>query len=357
MTGIRGIAALWVMIFHAQQYICKPLGWPFLVNIRFVTNGWRGVDLFFMLSGFVLMYAHGREFHEIRKGPMTRFARLRFTRVYPLNAVVTLLIGVLVILQPGFVAWARSRVEPSFFSPGAFVRTMFLANRWFLPGGSAWNGPTWSLSLEILGYLLFPWLAFCAVRISNRWLLAGISALCLLGTAVILKVTHHEPATIDQMAFLRMASCFATGIALFRLWALAGESAKRWARWITAGSALAIVILCSVSFAGPSINFCFASLLYGLAFQQGIVNTVLSSRVVVFLGEISFPLYLTHFVPVLWLKYYLRFQDPPYSHIQVWISLLCWAIACIVIATVLHYAVENPFHAWGRRWAGERVTQ
>lgn len=357
MTGIRGIAAVWVMMFHAQQYVCKPLGMSHLVNVRLITNGWRGVDLFFMLSGFVLMYAHGNEFREIRKQPLIRFARLRFTRVYPLNSVVTLLIAILVVLEPGFVAWTRSRLSPTSFSLESFVRTMFLATRWFIPGSSGWNGPTWSLSLEILGYLMFPWLAFCAIRIASKWLLAGLSTLFLLGAAVILKLAHHEPAAIDQFAFVRMASCFATGIALFRLWALAGESAKKWARWITAGSAVAILILCSVSLAGPMVNICFASLLYGLAFQQGIVNSLLASRVVVFLGEISFPLYLAHFVPVLWLRYYLHSQSATYSNIDIVLWLFGWAVGCIAIATILHYAVEVPFHRWGRRWAGERVVQ
>jgi peptidoglycan/LPS O-acetylase OafA/YrhL len=357
MTGIRGIAALWVMIFHAQQYVCKPLGMPYLVNIRLITNGWRGVDLFFMLSGFVLMYAHGTEFRQIRKQPLIRFARLRFTRVYPLNAVVTLLIGIPVLLVPAFVAWARSRLSPTSFSLESFVRTMFLATRWFIPGSGGWNGPTWSLSLEVLGYVMFPWLAFCAIRITNKWLLIALPTLLLLGAAVILKITNNAPATIEQIAIVRMASCFATGIALYRLWALAGESEKNRARWITAGSAVAILILCSVSFVGPMINFCFAALLYGLAFQRGIINSFLASRVVVFLGEISFPLYLAHFVPLLWLRYYLHSQSVNYSNIEILAWLLAWAVGCIVVATLLHYFVEAPFHKWGRRWAGERVAQ
>ena len=82
-----------------------------------------------------------------------------------------------------------------------------------------------------------------------------------------------------------------------------------------------------------------------------------ASRVVVFLGEISFPLYLVHFVPVLWLQYFLHVHGSTYSHAQVWVALLCWTGGCIAVATLLHYFVENPFHAWGRRWAGERVPQ
>jgi len=308
-----------------------------------------------MLSGFVLMYAHGKEFFEIRKGALIRFARLRFTRVYPLNAVVALLIGVLVLVQPGFVAWARIYHQPTDYTVGSFVRTMLLATRWFLPGSGDWNGPVWSLSLEVLGYMAFPFLAFCALRVSQKWLLILLPSLSFVAAYAILELSHQPQWTIGQLADVRMASCFATGIAIFRLWTLAGESAAKWAGWITAVSAAGVLILCSISHGGILINFCFAALLYGLAFQHGIVNKLLASRVAVFLGEISFPLYLTHVVPLLWLWYFLPANTS--SPLQRQASLICWAAGCMVVATLLHYFVEKPFHSMGRRWAGARVPQ
>src|SRR5580700_199946 len=165
MTGIRGAAAVWVMLFHAHLDAGRFFGLPFLEKITLLGNGWHGVDLFFILSGFILMYAHERDFFEIRKSALIRFARLRFTRVYPLNAVVTSLIGVLVLLSPGFVAWYRSAYGALYFSTGGFLRTLFLATRWFLPPVGEWNMPVWSLSLEVLGYIMFPFLAFRALRI------------------------------------------------------------------------------------------------------------------------------------------------------------------------------------------------
>jgi peptidoglycan/LPS O-acetylase OafA/YrhL len=356
MTGIRGVAAVWVMLFHAQQYICVPAHMQVITRIRILTNGWRAVDLFFILSGFVLMYAHGKEFHTIRRGPLVRFARLRFTRVYPLNAAVASLVGIVVLLQPGFVAW-RQLSHPNDFSVQAFVRTMLLANRWFIPDKGEWNAPVWSLSLEVLGYLLFPLLAYCALRIARRWMLISIPSLLLLGAAAVMYAAHTPPSNVQQMAFVRMLSCFVTGMSVCKLWSVADSFAERWAAWIATGSVAALLIVCSLTFGGVLINFCFAALLYGLAFQKGVVNALLSSRVVVFLGEISFPLYLVHFVPVLWLQYFLRTTGSAYSHGQIWLAMGCWAIVCIALATLLHYLVEKPFHAWGRRWAGERVAQ
>lgn len=147
MTGIRGIAAVWVMLFHAGQDAGKIFALPLLERIPEMWYGCLGVDLFFMLSGFILMYAHGRDFHVLRKHSLIRFARLRFTRIYPLNAVVLLLIAAFVAFQPGYVAWARSPAGgtvyggSSAFTAWAFVRTLFLATRWFLPGIGEWNQP------------------------------------------------------------------------------------------------------------------------------------------------------------------------------------------------------------------------
>jgi peptidoglycan/LPS O-acetylase OafA/YrhL len=355
MTGIRGCAALWVMLFHAHQNADRFYNWPLLQRNWFLGNGWQGVDLFFMLSGFILMYAHGLDFCKISKGPLIRFARLRFTRVYPLNAVVLFLVAILVALQPGFVAWLRSANNPSDCSLGAFVRTLFLATRWFLPGQGDWNGPVWSLSLEVLAYVMFPFLAFCALRAARKWQFIGIAFLSLAGSIVILRARHYAYDDTGQVAIVRMAACFVTGIAILRLAALSAESASKWAGWMTAISAAGILVAGSLPGGGILLNFFFAVLLYGLTFQRGVINKMLSGRVAVFLGEISFPLYLVHFMPLTWIKYEVLTNGAVYSAEWRHIALLCWFIGSLMLASILHYFVEKPVHALGRRWAGARV--
>ena len=358
LTGIRGMAALWVMLYHAQQNSCVIFNLPLLHKIPEIRSGWRGVDLFFMLSGFILMYAHGADFHVIRKKSLFRFTWQRFLRVYPLNTVVLLLIAVLVAFQPGFIAWQRLTFEASDFTLVAFLRTLFLATRWFLPGSGDWNQPVWFLSLEILAYIIFPWLAFCALRIARKWQFIGLAALCLAGSFAILDANQVAFSNcIGQIAVVRMVSCFAAGMAIQRLWALDTESAKKWAGWITAAAVAGILIADLLPRGGLAFNFLFASLLYGLAFQQGAINRLLSSRSMVFFGKISFPLYLIHVIPLLWLRYFLQANGAAYTSLQKLAALACWAMGCILAATLLHFFVEKPLHALGRKWAGERVPQ
>jgi peptidoglycan/LPS O-acetylase OafA/YrhL len=366
LTGIRGVAAMWVLLFHAAQGAGTIFALPLLERIPDIWYGCLGVDLFFMLSGFILMYAHGRDFYVFRKDSLIRFARLRISRVYPLNAVVLLLIAAFVAFQPGYVVWARSSEGifvyggRSAFTAGAFVRTLLLANRWFLPWAGEWNQPVWSLSLEVLGYLLFPFMAFYALRISRPWVLVALASLCLTGTYVIL--THFAfQCEIGQLAVVRMLACFVTGVAVFRLYKLTPVFGTRFATLITTLAALGIVARDMPPFrhietkGNIQFGFLFAALLYGLAFEQGYVCKLLSSRFMVFLGEISFPLYLAHVTPLLWLRYFMQTNGRRFSPAEKSASLLCWAIGCIVLATLLHYFVEKPCHAWGRRWAGERV--
>ena len=358
LTGIRGMAALWVMLYHAQQNSCVIFSLPRLGRIPVINSGWRGVDLFFMLSGFILMYVHEPDFYVIRKQSLFRFTWQRFLRIYPLNAVVLLLITVLVAFQPGFVAWQRLTFEASDFTLVAFLRTLFLATRWFLPGSGDWNQPVWALSLEILGYVIFPWLAFCALRVVRKWQLIALASLCLAGSFAVLAAMHLDLGNcIDQIAVVRMVSCFVAGMAIQRLWAMDTESARKWAGWITAASAAGLFIAALLPSGGVAFNFLFASLLYGLAFQQGAVNKLLSSRCMMFFGKISFPLYLTHVIPLLWLRYFLQANGAAYSPLQKSAALICWAIGCILAAALLHSFVEKPFHALGRQWAGERVPQ
>jgi peptidoglycan/LPS O-acetylase OafA/YrhL len=354
MTGIRGIAAVWVMLYHAQLGAGRYYNLPFLQKVPDLGSGWRGVDLFFMLSGFILMYAHERDFHVIRKANLIRFARLRFFRVYPLNAVVLLLIAVFVAFQPGFVAWSRVS-EPGDFSRGAFVRTLFLATRWFLHRRGEWNQPVWSLSLEVLGYAMFPFVAYFVVRVARIWQLIAMAFLSLFTSFVFLELKGRA-ITIEQIAVVRMLACFLAGIAVFRIWTLTAESApKKWAAWVSALSAVGILVAGWSTWGGGAVNFLFASLLYGLAFKRGVVNVLLSSRLAMFLGNISFPLYLTHVVPLLWLHYFMLLNGARLSTFQKSAALMCWAIGCFSMATLLHHFVENPFHELGRRWAGARV--
>ncbi len=84
LTGLRGIVALWVVLFHLVQYF--PI-----IDFPIIKAGWLGVDFFFVLSGFVLAYNYYHWFSDkVELKSYKKFIWLRIARIYPVH-IITLL--------------------------------------------------------------------------------------------------------------------------------------------------------------------------------------------------------------------------------------------------------------------------
>jgi len=150
------------------------------------SGGSAAVTFFFVLSGFVLTYAHaGANEQRGSNVDALRFWRMRFARLAPAYYLGLLL------TMPIIVDYVSNHTP----SPVAFVAPalvlMFL-QAWWAPVAPIWNFPAWSLSVECLFYALFPWLA----RVSARW-----SRTTLFAVSYTLIVA----ATIYRADFLKLA--------------------------------------------------------------------------------------------------------------------------------------------------------
>jgi peptidoglycan/LPS O-acetylase OafA/YrhL len=350
LTGIRGFAALWVLLFHVQL-AARVFGLHWLIDLRLLRDGWIGVDLFFMLSGFVLMHTHAATFRSITAKNLRDFAWLRFFRIYPLATVVLLLIVVLVAFDPGFAVWYRQTDSPNSLTFVPFLKTLLLATRWFPPFHGDWNQPVWSLSVEIIGYCAFPWLAFWLTRLSRTWPLILLAIAGIAAPIVPVVLSSNLPnGDVFEWAILRMAGCFTAGIALYRLWRLWPALPPR---WVAAGALAAVGAILALAFTpfGVLLDFPFAALIFLLAYQKGVVNRLLASRVALFFGGISFPLYLLHVMPLKWLSYVVETQGLAAPIADA--ALLALLGGLVGLAYVLHRLIETPTHRWARR----RVAQ
>src|SRR5258705_5569923 len=88
LTGLRGVAAFWVVLFHMEWGSSIPI----------IEKGYLGVDVFFILSGFVLMHVYAG--FETTDFDYVRFIKARIARIYPLHIFALLLLAVLVICFP-----------------------------------------------------------------------------------------------------------------------------------------------------------------------------------------------------------------------------------------------------------------
>ena len=281
LDGMRGLAAIAVVIFHFDN-----------LGITTIKGGYLAVDFFFILSGFVLAVAYEQKFLNNRIGVLD-FALLRLIRLYPLYAIGTLF-G-LIALACG-IPLGMPALTPGQFTAAALTGLAMLPDPWSVLSLYPANPPAWSLMFELIVNMVF---AVLLVRLRSRYLLVG----CLICFALYaLKLQHawvRAPyANLgpywDQFVggLLRVTGGFTAGMLLKRV----SDPSKRRIDW---RSFPAIAVLLATLALEPSLATDILAL--GVIFP---VVIWLGSRFELparcrhgceVLGDISYPLYATHF--------------------------------------------------------------
>ncbi len=186
---LRGIAAYAVLVFHYPHLLSLTHGQhttdelPWFVGLGVIYRyGWLAVDLFFCLSGFVFFWLYARPIADGRQTSLD-FAVRRFSRVYPLHIILLIFVALGQLIFFG--------VKHSWFvyqNNGflAFLENISLTNGWPPVNAESFNGPSWSLSVEIFLYMLFYVLA--RARLISA--LPGAAAMIAAG----LVVNHFDHA-------------------------------------------------------------------------------------------------------------------------------------------------------------------
>lgn len=182
LDALRGVAALSVVFWHWQHFFVGhslDIAWreavPFhdLLSVLY-QKGWLAVDLFFSLSGFVFFWLYSE---SVAKGTITgrHFALLRFSRLYPLHIATLLFVAAGQQIYSGLIG--RYFVYSYNDVWHLFLNLLFISS-WGLERGYSFNGPIWSVSVEILLYALF--FIFCRLMPIRLSLLLIVSFLGFL---------------------------------------------------------------------------------------------------------------------------------------------------------------------------------
>lgn len=352
LTGVRGLAALWVALFHGVGSWSMERTFP-VVIANIVGCGWLAVDLFFVLSGYVISYVHQRDFLGLSASECLRFLKLRISRIYPAHGAVALLwlpviVGAAVLL-PGIVSAGVAKQ----FNARTLLFALTLLNGWGIPGSTGWNLPSWSVGSEWFAYLTFPLIAVVANRLRSAAAFVAIGAATMAITLTLAFLigggSHYmlpEQWTLVRVESEFLLGCCAFGVARY-------SPANRLYDLLCAGAGLTVIGVAAIGAPGLQVAtmiVAFAALILGLAKSKR-VGSLLGGRLLVYLGEISYSLYLIHGLVLLLLRTALShgLRGVRLGAVASLGVLSLYVCAIVLAAHVLYMYVENPARRYLRR--------
>lgn len=356
IEGLRGVAALLVALFHAYVYN-RWGGFP--AHSKVLQHAWLFVDLFFVISGFVMATVYS----ERLETPRSAWAYMvrRFYRLYPLHvvttaaallAVVAVQTAKLVLANLGITVGAEPPFGVKFFDLGLLVAEMLLLQGLGIIRMELHNYPSWSISVEFWLYALFA-LMTLVLRSRRVRIVASavIVALCVAWFVVYWSYAAVELRTLDTRGMPRGMLSFFQGVLLYYLFRHFGGALARSGRALgvaqVATVLLALWLVARQDVLGAwqlVIPFVFALLVFLILPDRGLVATLLQTRPMQWLGVHSYSIYLTH-VPVLTVLSWPGQAVPePAKHA---IGLLY--VAGVFAVSVLTYRyIEKPWRDRGK---------
>lgn len=356
LDGVRGLAILLVLVWH---YVVDQTWGSWIARAGALT--WSGVDLFFVLSGFLLgsiliRHRGGERFYAA-------FYTRRVCRIVPLYALLLLLYVVI-------DAWVKDPANQGhawlFGNPMPFwsyaTLTQNLAMSFANTSGAHFLGITWSLAVEEQFYLILPLLIAVAPPRTLPWLLAA-----LIGLAPVLRALAEAyrvdafvlmPTRMDSLLGGVLLACL-LGEPSTRAWF---EARTRFLKWLLAIFVVGFGILTLERRSLGVLDHSWLAGLYTVLIAivvvepSGTISRSLRARWLVGLGVVSYGVYLFH-QAVSGLLHSAVFQRPPSidSIASAMLTLLALAVT-VAVAVATRYAIEAPIIALGRRVAFREAT-
>ena len=340
-NGLRGVAAWWVVLYHFDAVVPLPNVFRGIVH-----DGALAVDIFFVLSGFVIALSYTRVFAErARLRDWLWFIGIRLARIYPLHIAMLLAYAAIPLALS-----VTDRPPSRLYDGSYFIQSLVLVQNWGFAEQLAWNPPAWSISAELLFYVVFPVLTLCLVPFGRTKLglliavgIIGLGLFCL-GLAV-----GSLRADISRVGAVRCVLECALGMCAF--YATKGVSPSRWMSYSALAAAAVLISFYAVGLAPDYavLPYAFALILCGLIDPKLPLSRLLSFRPLLWLGTVSFSTYMVHYFIRDWFKLLLV------GHIPDWLLMVTYILTVALASAMLYKFVEVPGRKAGRRLA-ERVA-
>jgi peptidoglycan/LPS O-acetylase OafA/YrhL len=362
LDGLRGIAILMVVLYHVTDSFVSPeqpllslAGWDLATPLL---NGWMGVQLFFVLSGFLITHHLLRRFRSDRGPELGRYLVKRWLRIVPTYYVV------LAIAALGLVPYYD--IEPGRMGARVLYHALFLQD--YLP--SSLLGPFWSLGVEEKFYLVAPLFSFLLVSVRRPGLamLALLLLACIPLAARIAMVAEVMPVD-EEGGFTRIwrnpfhlsmdalvVGCAVAWLSVRRdaFGPLASPLGAKWLFLAGLAGVAALLAIPSAAVHGTLFDRVALYPLTAVAFGCVLAGVVvapkppraLESRWLARAGRVAYPWYLVH-VLVMWALWgSLNAVWPGLSGLsgtlQLALFLPAYLATSAAAALTLHFAVEKP---------------
>jgi peptidoglycan/LPS O-acetylase OafA/YrhL len=313
LDGLRGLAALAVVVFHLSHH-------------RWLPWGWAAVDLFFVLSGYLITGIILRE--RASTGFVRRFFARRSLRIWPIYYATILVLWTLDLAPSGALAWhlAYLQFTPMYAMPGVTLTPVTIPGFWY------GVGHTWTLAVEEQFYLLWPFLGLLAGR---RF---AFIAVLMWVTAIVMRALEFAPVLLltrcDGLVLGALLAMFS-----FERRSVRAQTLTTTALVLAAGAALLAIPLSSNVFRFLMVALiCGAILCATLRLRGTRYIAWLRSRPLVWLGTISYGLYLYHNV----LRNYFYAIDSRFGPFAPETEFVLLLAASVAVAAASWYFFERP---------------
>ncbi len=351
LDGMRAVAVLAVVLFHAALVV------PSFQH--FFQNGFLGVDIFFVLSGFLITSIMLKEFDKTGDINFKNFYARRFLRLMP---AYWLHLGVLFLFS--YQLFTKAAAD-QLHSNGNFLYAFLYLTNWHRAlNGSEVTGllsHTWSLAIEEQFYLIWAGLLFLMLKRLNRKAIVATTICIILGTAMLRAWQYRGNESVDLLyhSFSSRMDALLVGclVGMLAAWRMLPKSISK-GKWFDLVSLTALLLLVGIFFnLGDSYRsaflylggftifaVCVGVLIVWLVENSATaVHRLLETGPMVWLGKTSYGIYLWHCAAIAFVAIY---PWPPFVKLSVAVALtLC-------VTAVSYYLIEGPFLRLKKRFAG-----
>ena len=327
LTSLRGLAALTVVFYHASFLALNYAdgGSPMLWR-----RGYLAVDLFFLLSGFVLTHVYGSRFAgQLSWRGLRGFFWARFCRVYPTAIFVTAVYS-LAYATGGLTFGTNTSFQTQLAAALLLMQVPWLSS-------IELNQVAWSISAELYGYMLFPLAAPFFLNI-GRFSAAFVSIALLV--AVVSVHMFFDPQTLGWGALVRALPEFMAGILAYSAYH-AGLWKTVWQRDFTLiGIAVSIIAANWTGLSDGVIVILLLALLLASVSNAGRLSAILNAAPLRRLGDISYSVYIFQTIPFMLVVAFAR-NLVAHRFGGVWFEVIA-ALSAVLGGLLVHRCVDVP---------------